>query len=219
MLQGQTLRDLLRDTPTLTGSPPPFPAELPPRPGVLHERWLRDAIAAGVPEPHAIVLSTADDEGRPSGRVVALKDITADEWSFAASPHSRKGREIAVNPSVALTSYWPSRGRQVRVVGEARRGSAERSQADLAARPAAARAMALLARQSEPLDDPAELQPALTDALQRLEDGQQPEPDAWVTFHVTAREVEFWQSDPQRLYPRVQYVRHGGGWHLRHLWP
>lgn len=129
------MRTLLRTTPTLTGEPPDFDLDhLPADPTELHTAWLLHAIDTGVAEPHACVLSTVDRLGRPSARVLIIKDITSDGWWFASSPRSRKGRELAGNPHVAITSYWPAVGRQVRIRGRAR-PDRERGRSDLLDRP------------------------------------------------------------------------------------
>jgi pyridoxamine 5'-phosphate oxidase len=124
---------------------PDFPADLPdfdPKtapadPVALFKLWLDEAVAAGVPQPHACSLATADGSARPSSRMLILKNIDDDGWHFATSRTSRKGRELSANPSAALNFYWPQQGRQVRVAGPVLELSAGASAADWQARPAA----------------------------------------------------------------------------------
>ena len=99
--------------------------------------WLAEALEAAVPQPNACSLATADEQGRPSSRMLILKDIDADGWHFATSRESRKGKELTANPHAALNFFWQQQGRQVRVAGDVVELSAEASAADWRARPGA----------------------------------------------------------------------------------
>ncbi|MEO6086699.1 MAG: pyridoxamine 5'-phosphate oxidase family protein, partial [Umezawaea sp.] len=110
------VRQLLHSLPSLAGPLPSFDLDSAPGdPDVLFEEWLRDAVDSGVTEPHAMTLSTTDPSGRPSARVLILKNLDGGLWQFASGSGSRKGKELANNPWAALTFYWPTLGRQVRV--------------------------------------------------------------------------------------------------------
>lgn len=113
------------------------PASAPQDPAVLFRQWLDAAISAGVPQPHACSVATADAAGQPSSRMLILKDLDADGWHFATSRSSRKGRELAENPRAAMNFYWAQLGRQVRVSGTVVELSAQASTADWDARPSA----------------------------------------------------------------------------------
>jgi pyridoxamine 5'-phosphate oxidase len=134
----ESFRDYLRALPDFPDLLPDFdPAGAPADPVALFKLWLDQALAAGVLQPHACSLATADHNGQPSARMLILKDIDDDGWHFATSRTSRKGRELAANPKAALNFYWPQMGRQVRVAGPVVELSAEASAADWDARPAA----------------------------------------------------------------------------------
>ncbi|MFS8100620.1 pyridoxal 5'-phosphate synthase [Lentzea alba] len=207
-----TVASLLRGLPSLAGPLPAFDSA-PASPDELFTSWLSDAINAGVVEPHALTLSTVDPAGRPSARVLILKDLVDGVWHFASSALSRKGKELANTPFAALTFYWPALGRQVRVRGAVSVANAEDSARDFLARSASARANALLGRQSDVLTDRAELDAALAEV-----DADAVAP-AWTLYHLTADEVEFWQGDPGRKHVRVQYTRSAAGWARSLLWP
>lgn len=131
-------RRKLRALPDFPPGLPEFdPATAPSDPAELFRQWLEEALAAGVRQPHACSLATADAQGQPSARMLILKDIDDGGWHFATSRTSRKGRELAANPRAALNFYWPEQGRQVRVAGTVAELSAEASAADWAARPGA----------------------------------------------------------------------------------
>ncbi|MFI6095380.1 pyridoxal 5'-phosphate synthase [Lentzea sp. NPDC051213] len=211
------ISDLLRGLPSLAGPLPAFdPAGAPADPDRLFAAWLSDAIAAGVTEPHALTLSTVDPSGKPSARVLILKDLRDGVWHFASSAVSRKGKELANTPWAALTFYWPALGRQVRVRGAVSVANAEDSAQDFLARSPSARANALLGRQSDVLGSRHELEEALRASVEQAPDAVAP---AWTLYHVTADEVEFWQGDTGRKHVRVQYTRDRAEWTRTLLWP
>jgi pyridoxamine 5'-phosphate oxidase len=134
----ESFRQLLRSLPDFPDELPDFdPAVAPADPVELFRQWLDEALAAGVQQPHACSLATADEQGRPSARMLILKNIDDDGWHFATSRASRKGRELEANPHAALNFYWPQQGRQVRVAGPVTELPAEASAADWHARPGA----------------------------------------------------------------------------------
>ena len=133
-----TFRAQLRALPDFPDNLPAFdPAAAPRDPVELFRLWLSEALDAGVRQPHAFSLATADGSGRPSSRMLILKDIDGDGWQFATARTSRKGAELAANPNAAMNFYWPELGRQIRVAGSVVLLSREASAADWDARPAA----------------------------------------------------------------------------------
>ncbi|MFG2569123.1 pyridoxamine 5'-phosphate oxidase family protein [Streptomyces sp. NPDC048567] len=113
-----TVREWLRSIEVFAGPLPDFdPAVAPAEPVDLFLAWLRAALAAGVPDAHAMTLSTVGEDGHPDARVLILKNVDGDGWQFAVHAGSPKGRQLAERPSAALTFYWPQQGRQVRVRG------------------------------------------------------------------------------------------------------
>lgn len=215
-----SLRDVLRGLPVLTGAAPDFdPRRAPADPVTLFTEWLLHAVDVGIAEPHAMTVSTVDAELRPSARVLICKDVDEAGWHFAVSSVSQKGRELAANPAVALTFYWPALGRQVRVRGLAQPDPPQLTAADFLHRPQSSRAMALTRRQSQPYCDPAELDVALDKAQLELARAPTLVPDEWVSYAVRADTVEFWQADAARRHLRLQYERDEDGWSSTLLWP
>ena len=134
----ESFRQYLRALPDFPDDLPDFdPDAAPADPAELFRLWLDEALAAGVPQPNACSLATADMLGRPSSRMLILKDIDDDGWHFATSRESRKGQELAANPHAALNFYWQQQGRQVRVAGSVVELSREASASDWHARPGA----------------------------------------------------------------------------------
>ncbi|WP_337063177.1 pyridoxine/pyridoxamine 5'-phosphate oxidase [Kineococcus sp. G2] len=207
-----SLRAWLHDLPLLAVDPPPFrPADAPDEPLDLLVSWLREAAAAGVPEPHALTLATVDAAGRPDARVVALRDVAESALWVASGAGSPKGRQLESVPVAALVFYWPQQGRQVRVRGRVRPGDEERAARDFLQRPAHGRAESLLDRQSRPLDET-----HLSDEFADVDDLVHLEPSvvasSWRLWGVDASRVEFWQSSRDGQHVRLRYSRaeHGG---------
>lgn len=130
----------LRAIPALTGKIQAAEQALPQHPVELFRRWLQEALDAGVPEPHAMTLSTVDAQGLPDARVLILKDIDERGWAFASPASSAKGEQLAGQPFAALSFWWQPLVRAVRIRGAVVEASREECQADLAARSAEARA-------------------------------------------------------------------------------
>jgi pyridoxamine 5'-phosphate oxidase len=131
----------LRAQPSLTGAAPELELDdLPDGPVELFLAWIQDAVRSGVPEPHAVTLATVDADDMPDARTLLLKDVGAGGWSVAGQRSSRKGAQLAAHPAAALNFWWQPIMRAVRVRGTVREASRAESDADLAARSAAARA-------------------------------------------------------------------------------
>ena len=132
-------RRLLRALPTLSGDAPVFDTSaLPNNPVGLFLEWLDVARRAQVCEPHAMTLSTVDENGLPDSRVLVLKDVDERGWAFASTASSAKGEQLASNPQAALTFWWQPLVRSVRVRGRVIPASREECLADLRARSLAA---------------------------------------------------------------------------------
>ncbi|MCW2929625.1 MAG: Pyridoxamine 5-phosphate oxidase [Actinomycetia bacterium] len=217
----ENIRDALRALAVFPAELPEFDTRSAPGdPVSLFLIWLRDAIKDQVLGPHVMTLATADDTGRVSSRMVICKDVDeAGRWYFASSAGSRKGRELAVSPRAALSFYWPEQGRQIRIGGTAAPAGSQASAADFLARSPASRAEALTGRQSEPLDDPNELDEALRRAQAEIAANPGLIAPGWTLYALSADEVEFWQADHQRRHIRLQYQRTTDAWTRRLLWP
>ncbi|EJJ29234.1 pyridoxine/pyridoxamine 5'-phosphate oxidase [Rhizobium sp. CF142] len=214
------MKDDLRALVSLAGPYPPFDADATPDdPRDLFSSWLRDAIVSGVREPHAMVLSTTDENGAPDARVLILKNLDARGWHFATSDNGPKGRQIAVNPYVALTFYWPALGRQVRLRGIAFPAGEQERSADFRARSLSARAAALAGRQSQPLSSRSELDAAIDAQAKRVHADPDIVAPNWQLFITMPHEVEFWQGAEDRLHHRLLYRREKPGWLRERLWP
>ncbi|KAF4421226.1 pyridoxamine 5'-phosphate oxidase [Fusarium austroafricanum] len=223
-MASSTLQSKLRALPVLEGASYPKTDfdSFPESPEQAFEAWLDEAIEAKVPEPHALTLSTTDQNGRPGARVLILKNIDNRGWHFAIKAESPKGRQISANQNVALTFYWPKIGRQIRLRGRANSLPKSECEGDFTARSSMAKITAAVSKQSEPLRDPSQLTVSLQEAIRRQETkGQQPSPKGWIVYAVAPETVEFWQASSDRLHQRLNYLWDSarGSWAKEALWP
>lgn len=218
--QPDDVRSLLRSLRVFAGDLPAFdPDDAAPTPEAMFVRWLRVAAEAGVREPHAVTVSTADGDGRVSARVVVLHDVVDGAWRFATDSRSRKALDVAANPRGALSFYWREQARQVRLEGTVRRVGAEASAADFLARSPASRAAGLATRPGERLGSVEEMGTAMAAAERRVEGEPGTVLPQWLLLELVPDEAEFWQGDARRAHTRVVYRRGGDGWVRELVWP
>ncbi|WP_405615390.1 pyridoxamine 5'-phosphate oxidase [Streptomyces sp. NBC_00076] len=185
-------------------------------------RWFRQAATEGrLFEPNAMIVSTADAEGRPSSRTVLLKAFDEQGFVFYTNYESRKARDLAVNPYVALLFPWHPMARQVIVTGVARRTGRDETAAYFRSRPHGSQLGAWASAQSSVVADRAELDATYAELGARYPEGEQvPVPPHWGGFRVAPQAVEFWQGRENRLHDRLRYVAEAdGSWRVERLSP
>ncbi len=199
-------------------------SDLLPDPVDQFHRWVNEAIAAQVPEPLAAALATADGAGDPSVRMILIRGIGPAGIDFYTNHGSRKGRDLAARPAAALTLWWPTLERQVRLSGSVTRLSEAESAAYFASRPLESQLGAWASAQGEPIADRATLEGALAAAAQ----AHAPTPESipglpphWGGYRVSPAQWEFWQGGEHRLHDRFEYLRAtpNGPWETRRLQP
>jgi pyridoxamine 5'-phosphate oxidase len=184
------------------------------------EAWLADAVAAGLTEPNAMVLATADGRGVPSARTVLLKGVDGRGFVLYTNLRSRKGRDIAENPRASLVFPWSTVQRQVIVAGAVERVDDEESDTYFASRPHGSRLGALASAQSEVIASRAVLDQTRAGLEARYPAGADvPRPASWGGLRVVPETVEFWQGRPDRLHDRLRFRREEDGWDVERLAP
>ncbi len=184
-------------------------------------RWYDAAVAAGVPEPEAMTLSTATAEGRPSARIVLLRGYDERGFCFFSNYTSHKGRELAANPYAALTFHWTALERQVRIEGRVDQTTAAESDAYFQSRPSQSRIGAWSSPQSAVIADREVLEQLVKNYQQQYPDESAiPRPEHWGGYRLIPNLIEFWQGRPSRLHDRLQFSRAGeAAWKLERLAP
>lgn len=181
--------------------------------------WFHEAEARALPKVNAMTLATATPDGRPSARIVLLKEVDERGFVFYGNYESRKGTDLAANPRAALCFYWDAMDRQVRVEGTVERVSAAESDAYFAVRPKPSRIGAIASPQSRPLASRAELEARVAALEQEYASSDPPRPASWGGYRVLPEVIEFWQGQPSRLHDRVVYRKVSTGWIRERLAP
>jgi pyridoxamine 5'-phosphate oxidase len=181
--------------------------------------WLNAAIKAQLPEPTAMTLATVSPEGKPSARIVLLKDLNETSFTFFTNYQSHKGIDLIQNPFAALTFFWAELERQVRIEGKIEKVSREVSENYFHSRPRGSQIGAWVSPQSKVIESRAFLEEE-TERLTKLYENQEiPLPEHWGGYVLKPELVEFWQGRPSRLHDRIQYTKLESGWKIERLAP
>jgi pyridoxamine 5'-phosphate oxidase len=186
----------------------------------LFRRWFEEAIASGSRLPESMTLATATKDGKPSARVVLLKQLDDEGFVFYTNYNSRKSRELEENPAAALVCYWVGLDRQVRVEGVVERVSARESDEYFHTRPRESQIGALTSPQSEVIESRQVLEKRFHDFEAMYRDRAVARPAHWGGYRLKPKAIEFWQNREGRLHDRVLFTRQGdGNWTIQRLAP
>ncbi len=179
--------------------------DMEPNPIQQFENWWKAALQSEIVEPNAMTLATCDAQGKPSARIVLLKDLRDEGFVFFTNYESRKGREIEKNPFVSLVFFWKEIERQVRIQGEAVKIDAAESDAYFASRPRESRIGAWSSPQSEVITRRKILEENVEFYKEKFGAENIPRPGNWGGYLVRPDSIEFWQGGPGRLHDRLHY--------------
>ena len=191
-----------------------------PNPIVLFKQWFNAAIASGSRLPDAMTLATASKDGKPSARMVLLKDMDDAGFVFYTNYNSQKSRELTENPYAALVLYWVQLDRQIRVEGRVERVTAAESDEYFRSRPRESQLGALASPQSEVVSSRAVLEQRFLEFDDSYRDREVGRPAHWGGYRLKPERIEFWQNRAGRLHDRILYERQAdGSWTMRRLAP
>lgn len=212
----KTIADLRKDY-TLEGL---SETEIDLNPFIQFKKWFDQALAAQLPEPNAMTIATAMPDGKPSARMVLLKDFDERGFVFFTNYNSRKGQELAENPQAALVFWWAELERQVRISGHVEKVSENESDNYFHSRPPNSRLGAWVSNQSEVIESREVLEQRMQEFQSKYENQEIPRPSHWGGLRVIPAEIEFWQGRSSRLHDRLLYTRlDDGSWKIERLSP
>ncbi|MEO8600428.1 MAG: pyridoxamine 5'-phosphate oxidase [bacterium] len=183
------------------------------------KKWFDEALKANVPEANAMSLATVAANGRPSSRIVLIKEFNDRGFSWFTNYESRKGHELHQNQYAALLFYWIELERQVRIEGHVERVSAEENDTYFQSRPLGSRIGAIASSQSEPVASRQALEKNYA-AAEAQHGDHPPRPEHWGGYRLVPDYIEFWQGRSSRLHDRIAFkLQANGNWERLRLQP
>ncbi len=191
-----------------------------PDPILQFKQWFEETQQSSIAMPEAMTLATVSLDGKPSARMVLLKEVNEHGFVFFTNYNSRKGKDLERNPNVALLFYWQILERQVRIEGMVEKVSDEISDTYFQTRPRNSQLSALISAQSEVVSGREELERLYIEAEKKFEGQAIPRPQHWGGYCLKPTRIEFWQGRDGRLHDRIEYIKQNNGdWLIQRLAP
>lgn len=184
------------------------------------QKWFKEAQESEVTEPNAMTLSTVSQEGKPDARIVLIKDVKENGFTFFTNYQSRKAKDLEHNPHAALTFYWPELERQIRIEGAVEKVEDSSSDQYFKSRPRGSQIGAWASPQSQVIANRGLLEIRQREIEERFAETEVPRPQHWGGYLLRPERIEFWQGRASRLHDRIVYEKQeGGNWVRKRLAP
>lgn len=186
----------------------------------LFKAWLTEAEDQELNDPSAFCLATCDKQGRPSARMVLMKDLSQQGIKFHTNANSRKGQDITDNPYGALCVHWKSLRKQIRAEGLIKPVETEETDAYFQTRSRNRQIGAWASQQSKNYETRNDLFSAIKESEDRFKDTTNiPRPEYWQGFRLIPKRYEFWIGNRDRLHTRFEYILDNEKWTARWMYP
>jgi len=186
----------------------------------LFEIWFNYAIEKKVLEPNAMTLATADKNGKPSARIVLLKDYSEEGFVFFTNYNSIKGNQLEKNPNAALVFWWGTLAKQIRIEGSVEKTSTKESDEYFNSRPRGNQLGALVSDQSQSVQSYSYLESEFEKISRKYKEKKVVRPNYWGGYRVIPDMIEFWQGRENRLHDRLRFTKTDiNQWRLERLSP
>lgn len=194
--------------------------DLNPNPITQFNQWFSEALESKISDVNAMVLATVNNEGKPSARVVLLKEVTESGIIFYSNYTSRKAKEMEDNKNVSVVFLWKEIERQVRIEGVVSKVSFEKSKNYFQSRPKGSQIGSSISSQSSVIGSREILEQRKLALEEKYKDSEVlPLPENWGGFHIKAQCFEFWQGRENRIHDRFQYKLIDQNWQIDRLSP
>lgn len=188
-------------------------------PIVQFDLWMKEALNADIPEPHAMNVSTVSKEGKPSSRIVLLRNFSENGFVFYTNYNSKKGNDISENNCAAINFFWPQLERQIRIEGKLQKVDSKISDEYFASRPHDSQLGAWASNQSEVLKNRQELEEKFEALEKKFAGINVPRPEHWGGYCLVPDSIEFWQGRPSRIHDRIKFTSVNNEWKIERLSP
>ena len=187
----------------------------------LFDEWYQEAAKSGIEEPNAVNLATASKDGKPSNRMVLMKDFSDNGFVFYTNLASNKGKNISENPFASMCFFWPATNKQVRIEGKLEPVSSEEADSYFNSRALNSRIGALVSKQSREIEknDFSLFKSTVLKSFKMMAKNKIKRPDYWSGFCLVPDRIEFWQRGEFRIHKRSSYSKIAGNWEIKFLYP
>jgi len=188
-------------------------------PFVQYQKWFEQAVENKILDPYAACLSTVDSSGKPSSRILYIRDLVKDGFIFYTNFNSNKGSDIETNNCASLNVFWGVLERQIRIQGVITKVAKSTSDKYFNSRPRASQIGAWSSDQSKEINNRKELEDKVSFFEKKFENKIVPRPPHWGGYCLKPTLIEFWQGRSSRLHDRIVYTKENNKWHKSRLSP